>query len=215
MENNSKLTKIYIVRHGETEANAARVVSGHFDTSLTLVGEKQAESRKESLKHIHFDAVFSSDLVRAKRTAEIIASDRQLAVNTTRLIRERCFGNWEGRLISEVVEESKKMIAWRETLTEEGKRASKMNFGYESDNDIAWRLITFLREVAVTYLGQTLLVVVHGSIMRALLMHLGFALYEELPSGSIENTGYVVLESDGVDFFIKETVGINKIKLEN
>ena len=200
MENNSNLTKIYIVRHGETEANAARVVSGHFDSPLTSIGEEQAESRRESLKHINFDAVFSSDLVRAKRTAEIIAVDRKLAVNTTRLIRERCFGRWEGRPISEVVEESKKMLAWRETLTEEGKRASKMNFGYESDNDIAWRLITFLREVAVTYLGQTILVVVHGSITRALLMHLGFAKYDELPSGSIENTGYIVLESDGVDF---------------
>lgn len=215
MENNSKLTKIYIVRHGQTEANEQKIVSGYFDSPLTSNGEQQAQRRAEDLKHIHFDVVFSSDLVRAKRTAEIIVSDRQLAVNTTRLIRERFFGDWEGRLISEVVEESKKMIAWRETLSEDGKRASKMNFGYESDNDIAWRLITFLREVAVIYSGKTLLVVAHGSIMRALLMHLGFALYEELPSGSIENTGYIVLESDGVDFFIKETVGINKVKIEN
>ncbi len=215
MQKSENYTKFYIVRHGQTEANEQEIVSGHFDSPLTPVGEKQAKERAETLKHIHFDAIFSSDLVRAKRTAEVIAADRKLAVNTARLIRERCFGDWEGRPTKEVMEESRHMIEWRKTLTEEGKRASKMNYGYESDDDIAWRLMTFLREVAVTYLGQTICVVVHGSIMRAMLMHLGFANYDELPAGSIENTGYCMIESDGVDFFIRETVGVNKREIEN
>ncbi len=215
MIDEGKLTKIYVVRHGETHANLNKIVSGHFDSPLTVTGEQQAKLRQESLNNVYFDAVFSSDLVRAKRTAEIITIDRKLAVNTTGLIRERFFGVWEGRLIEDVLKESKHMIEWREKLTETQKRQSKMNFGYESDEQIAWRLMIFLREVAVTYAGQTILVVVHGSIIRATLMHLGFATYDELPTGSIENTGYVVLESDGVDFFIKETLGINKVKQES
>ena len=207
-----KYCTIYIVRHGQAKANVEEMVAGHFDSPLTAKGEKEAKLRAEDLKRIHFDAVFSSDLMRAKRTAEIITLGRQLAVNTTRLIRERNFGDWEGRPIKEVLEEDKKILERLSTLSEQGKRAFKINYGYESDNDIAWRLITFLREIAVSFMGQTVLVVVHGSIMRAALMHLGFANYDELPPGSIENTGYVVLESDGVDFFIKETKGVNKVK---
>jgi broad specificity phosphatase PhoE len=207
-----KYCTIYIVRHGETRANFEKVVAGHFDSPLTAKGEGEAKSRAEDLKRIRFDAVFSSDLMRAKRTAEIITLGRQLAVNTTRLIRERNFGDWEGRPIKEVLEEDKKILERLSTLSEQGKRAFKINYGYESDNDIALRLITFLREIAATFMGQTVLVVVHGSIMRATLMHLGFANYDELPPGSIENTGYAVLQSDGVDFFIKETKGVNKAK---
>ena len=88
-----------------------------------------------------------------------------------------------------------------------------MGEGYESNTEIATRFITFLREIAATYLGKNVLIVCHGSIMRATLMRLGFATYDTLPSGNIENTGYFVLESDGVDFFVKETVGINKITI--
>ena len=210
MEIPEKYCTIYVVRHGETEANLHEIVAGHFDSPLTEQGQKQAKSRAEGLKDTHFDAMFSSDLIRAKRTAEIIALDKKLAVNTTSLIRERFFGDWEGRPTKEVLEEDRKMIAWRNSLTNEQKWRSKINYGYESDEDISWRLTTFLREVAAAYIGKTICVVVHGSIMRALLMDLGFAKYDELPPGTIINTGYFVLQSDGVDFFIKETKGIKK-----
>jgi len=215
MENSGKLTTIYLVRHGQTKANAEEIVAGHFDSPLTSVGEQQAQSRKDSLKDVHFDAVFSSDLVRAKRTAEIIAADRQLAINTTHLIRERFFGNWEGKPISEFVEANKQLFDLQKKLSEDQRHQFKPYSEYESNNEIAGRMLIFLREVAATYITKTVLVVAHGAIMRSTLMRLGFAKTYELPAGAIENTGYVVLESDGVDFFIKETVGINKVKIEN
>ncbi len=153
--------------------------------------------------------------MRAKRTAEIISSDRQLAVNTTHLIRERFFGGWEGKPISEFVEANKKLFDLQKKLSEDQKHDFKLYPDYESNNEIASRMLIFLREIAATYISKAVLVVAHGSIMRSTLMRLGFAKADELPAGAIENTGYVVLESDGVDFFIKETVGINKIKIEN
>jgi probable phosphoglycerate mutase len=204
---------IYLIRHGETQANLNKIVSGHFDSPLTEAGEDQAKIRGQELKAIAFDAVFSSDLIRAKRTAELIALDRKLAVQTHKLIRERFFGHWEGRPEGEFLKDNKELIALRKTLSDSQKPHFKYSFGYESDADIAARMITFLREIAVGFAGKTVLVVAHGSIMRATLMHLGFARQEELPAGSIENTGYVVLESDGVDFFLKETKGINKAKV--
>jgi broad specificity phosphatase PhoE len=58
------------------------------------------------------------------------------------------------------------------------------------------------------------MVVCHGNIMRCLLSHLGFAKFDELTRKSVENTAYFVLESDGIDFFIKETSGIKKMQGE-
>lgn len=201
---------IYIVRHGETFANLNKIVSGHFDSPLTAQGEEQAKRLGRQLESVQFDAVFSSDLVRARRTAEFIVADRKLAVNTTKLIRERFFGHWESGPETVFLKENQELFELKKKLSESQKCDFKYSFDYESDNQIASRMLLFLREVAVAFLGKTVLVISHGSIMRGTLMHLGFASHDELPAGSIENGGYVVLLSDGVDFFIKETQGINK-----
>jgi len=74
----------------------------------------------------------------------------------------------------------------------------------ENDEEIASRMFTYLREIAVAYQGKTILIVSHGGVMRILLNHLG----KNAPHGAASNTAYVKLESDGVEFFIKETKGI-------
>lgn len=73
------------------------------------------------------------------------------------------------------------------------------------------RFLTFLRELAVSQAGQTLLVVTHAGLMKHLLAHLAFANLDELSMGKIKNTGYMKLSSDGVEFFIEEVKGIEKI----
>ena len=79
---------IYLVRHGETEWNTEGRLQGQKDSFLTAKGEKQAAQTAEKLKGVKFDAIFSSDLLRAKRTAEIIKLERQLEINTTKALRE-------------------------------------------------------------------------------------------------------------------------------
>ena|SRR3989344_4699954 len=145
MGNSGDLTTIYIVRHGETEGNSSGIITGHFDSPLSQEGENQADLRREDLGQIHFDAVFSSDLIRAKRTAEILTLERQLALNTLRILRERNFGDWEGRLTSEVVKENQHLFERLSTLSETAKREFKFNPGYESEQEIYQRFITFLR----------------------------------------------------------------------
>jgi broad specificity phosphatase PhoE len=206
----NRMTTIYIVRHGQSKSNLEEIMAGHTDTHLTPDGEKQAEERAKNLNGITFDAVFSSDLIRAKRTAEIIAAEHQLAVNTTHLLRERNFGEWEGKAVKDFYEKNVQLFEKLKILSETDKQHFRLGNGYENNAEIATRLTTFLREIAATYFGKTILIVCHGSIMRSLLMRLGFGSYDELPAGCIENTGYFILESDGVDFFVKETVGIHK-----
>ena len=210
MHKNTKLTTIYIVRHGETEWNIKHLMQGHLDSPLTQAGEQQAKDIALRLKHIHFDEVFSSDLFRAKRTAETIILERKIAIKTTQALRERNYGVFEGKVYDEYNQALQKLLVQYKTRSEQDKVFYKSHGVETTDQSIA-RLITFLRELAVSYSGKTILVVSHGGVMRYLLIHLGFGTYKTLPSGSIANTAYIKLASDGVDFFVKETKGITKI----
>jgi broad specificity phosphatase PhoE len=149
-------------------------------------------------------------LGRAQETAAIMALEHQLVVTSNQLLRERFFGRLEGRPWSELNVELKELLAQRELLAAKDRFHYKLFPEIESDEDIVNRLIRFLREVALAHLNQSILVVSHGGIMRALLIHLGYFSYQELPTESISNSGYVVLRSDGTEFFIDKTVGITK-----
>lgn len=197
----SLYTTFYIVRHGQTDWNVQGIMQGQKDSFLTPVGEEQARSVAEELKDVHFDAAFSSDLMRAKRTAEIIALDKKLAVQTTQLLRERAFGHLEGKPYAAIKGHEKLYHA----LSDQEKLSYKVDDISESDEEINTRLIRFIRETAVIFPGKTILVVSHGDVMHKLLIHLGFATHANLPVWGIGNVGYIKLETDGVDFFVKET----------
>src|SRR3989339_1397072 len=88
---------LYLVRHGETEWNVQKIIQGHKDIPLNQKGEKQARRLAKKLVKIKFGVVFSSDLLRAKRTAEIVVLEKKIAVKTTKTLRERHFGRFEGK----------------------------------------------------------------------------------------------------------------------
>jgi broad specificity phosphatase PhoE len=200
---------IYLVRHGETEWNEKKLIQGHSDIPLNKKGEIQAKDLSKKLSHVKFAAVFSSDLIRAKRTAEIITLEKKIAVKTTKALRERYFGRFEGTSW----EEDKQYQSYLNKFSKLSYKERYYKKPYEdteSDEKLMVRFIPFLRQVAVAYPGKNILIVTHGGVMRVFLIHLGYGTYITLPSGSINNTAYVKLMSDGVDFFIKETFGIEK-----
>ncbi|SRR5260221_344764 len=197
-------TTLYVVRHGQSEWNEKGLVQGQTESPLTTLGEEQAKQLGKELRHIHFDKVFASDLTRARQTAELISLERQLEIETTKLLRERQFGHYEGKPW-----EALRLLDEMQLTVEEDKRFSfKPHPDIESDEELVSRFITFLREVSVSYPGKTLLVVTHGGIIRALLLHLGLFTYKDTPRSAVSNTAYIQLESDGVDFFVKQTHGI-------
>lgn len=196
------MTTIYIARHGETEWNVQGLMQGHMDSPLTENGRNQARELAEALRHIHFDAIFSSDLLRAKRTAEIIALEKELAIQTTKALRERNFGTFEGHSLAEYGKlfESVQKLSWKERINH------KPSEDAESIEELLMRYITFLREIAVAYSGKTVLMVSHGGVMRNLLISLGY--WESNHKEKFGNAGYMILESEGVDFFVKEVKGV-------
>lgn len=185
----------YVVRHGQTLWNVAHKIQGHTDNPLTPVGEEQAKNLRTELHDIHFDAIFSSDFLRAKQTAEIIAKERELAVITKEALRERNMGIYEGRDISTLASYTQ-LYQW----FSKGNSAKNRKVGVENDESVMSRLLTFFREIAVAYPGKTMLLVTHGSLMKALLVHLGFAHHDQLVHGAVKNTAYIELQSDGIDF---------------
>jgi broad specificity phosphatase PhoE len=205
------LTTIYIVRHGESEANVAMAAKlpnldfKNWDPDLTELGVQQAQKKFEAFKHITFDLVFASDLLRAKKTAAIIGAERELAVITNSILRE---SNRSGYYYSEP-EKLAQMNALLTTMSDE-QQLEYTEGEMESYSQAATRLITFVREVAVAHPGKTVLIVAHGTIMRSFLIKIGFATLAQLPKQSIDNTAHVRLETDGIDFFVKDTQGVHK-----
>lgn len=211
-KNLKKYCTIYLVRHGETDNNKNKILQGAIvDISLNKTGIKQAHEAAQRLKQIKFDMAFSSDLTRAKKTADIIAFQHKLTVITRKVLRERSFGQFEGQPVTEVRQKLKTVLNEFESLSDDAKFNYQFPYGVENFESCVTRLINFLRQISIAYPGKTVLVVVHGDIMRFLLIRLGFATYDQLPIYpvyAIANLGHVVLESDGLDLIIKDTYGI-------
>lgn len=205
MKRRTDLCTIYFVRHGETDWNVHGKMQGHTDIPLNATGEVQAHELREKFKGIRFDAVFSSDLQRAKKTAEIVSLERDLAIQTTKALRERSYGEFEGRTKEEVQEIINNLLS---SLTEEEKKSAKLFPNQENDEEVVSRVVTFLREIAVANANKTILVVSHGGVVRELLEHFGYGEQNRTGSLKISNGAYIKFESDGVDFFIRETAGI-------
>ena len=197
---------IYLVRHGRTDWNDKKLVQGHEDIKLNLEGQISAKELAQEFKNIKFDKVYSSDLLRAKETAEIIALEHKLVVEATQSLRERNFGSFQGKP-REYLKEIDKVL---ETLTDEERYSYTHNGIVESDEGIMNRFMIFIREIAIANSGKTILVTTHGGIIRALLIRLGSLSYANERGFNIGNLAFVKLESDGVDFFVKETSGIEK-----
>lgn len=199
------MCRLYIARHGQTTSNLAGIMQGHLDSDLTKKGEAQALSLGSDLKDISFDAVYSSDLIRAKRTAKIALLDKQLKIATTNLLRERNYGRFEGQAYEQL---EKSYIAVREVLEKLDRQTSykaKPFFDVESDEELVTRFIVAVREISLAHQNETVLVVAHGGIIRHFLLHLGLDNQELKESGFIRNAGYFILDSDGVDFFVRDT----------
>ncbi|MCX6732761.1 MAG: histidine phosphatase family protein [Candidatus Roizmanbacteria bacterium] len=194
---------LYLVRHGETDWNVTRTIQGQKDIPLNAKGEGQAQELREILKPIHFDAVFSSDLIRAKRTAEILTLERQLVLETTNTLRERAFGIYEGKPMDGAHEKLYELLE---------KYKAHPHFSeaqVESNDQMVSRALTFIREISLAYTNKTVLLVSHGGLMRILLIHLGFCTSKQfLPFGSIKNLAYIKLSCDGSEILVQETSGI-------
>jgi broad specificity phosphatase PhoE len=199
-------TTIYLIRHGESVWNVRGLVQGQKrinENTLTEKGETQAKAINFTLQHIHFKVIFSSDLLRAKRTAEIISIERNLLLKTTVALREKAHGEFEGTNSEDYL---KLFTKWAE-LSDEERMSYKITEKGETPAEAMTRFIIFLKEISLAYKNEIVLVVTHGGLMRDFLVKLGKKTYDDFKG--FKNTGYIKLRSNGVEFFIDEVNGLN------
>lgn len=203
-------TTLYIVRHGESLDNAGLPWRRTPEESpLSDRGREQAHVVARRLAGVHADAVLASNLLRARQTAEIIAADRGLEVRIVPELRERFVGSFSGRTDLRELPEYREAFAAYDRGTAREKMAWKLGDDWESFDEALHRFTTAVEGVADDYPGKTAIVVAHGTVMRMFLVGAGYATFDELPDGCIENTGYVVVETDGSAWRVTDAVGVH------
>ena len=161
--------KVYAFRHGETDFNKMQYVQGGgTDTPLNDTGRQQAEKLAERLSDLTFTALFSSDLVRAKQTAEIVNKTLLLDVFYTPLLRETHYGIVEAMRLSDVDARSEFTDIMKAVDDPQNPERHDVHFPEgESRNMSVSRL---LRLFKLLYpLGGDLLLSTHGGILRSML----------------------------------------------
>ncbi len=150
------MTRLLLVRHGETDWNAEGRLQGHTDRPLSDHGRRQARRLADELATEALDAIYASDLARARETAEIVAARLALPVELDPDLREKNWGTWEGLTSTERLD---------------------VELAGESTEEHRARMFAALGRIASAHPGGRVLVVTHGgSIRRVQAEALGFAL---------------------------------------
>ena len=149
------MMKLYIVRHGQTEANVNRLFNGRNQKDLTDFGIEQAERLASQLKNLKIDLIFCSPLKRTIHTASILNVNKLEITTDDRLI-ERDFGSFTLKSV-ELIKDKSKLYNLKENEIEE----------VESYKSIYDRISNFIEEIKENYYDKNILVVTHGDIVVA------------------------------------------------
>lgn len=156
-------TELIVVRHGETVWNREGRQQGWLDTDLTELGVAQTQAVAEGLAEAGIAAVYSSDLGRAVKSAQIIAEKLGLAVVTEERLRERNLGIVQGMTLAEFAEEK----------PDEYARFSSCDADYvvpegESRRQISERVVASVNDIAGRHEGKRVLLVAHGGVLNSM-----------------------------------------------
>jgi probable phosphoglycerate mutase len=155
------MTTILLARHGESDWNRAKRWQGFADRPLTDLGRRQAEELADRLEGTELDAIYSSDLQRARETAEAVARRRELEVRTTPDLREVDVGSWSGLTRAEA--EARYPEAYARWL--HGGEGWEDGETYEQ---LQARVVRAMTLIAAAHDGGQVLVVAHGGTIRAI-----------------------------------------------
>lgn len=191
-------TRLCIVRHGETAWNAEHRVQGQLDVPLNSIGQAQARAAAKVLAQEKFDAIYSSDLSRARQTAAPTADLLAMQVAIDPALRERHYGIFERLTYAEV----------KEKFPEDYARFHARDPDYafrtgESLKDFSARSIAVVSKIARECEGKSILVFTHGGVLDYLYRFItGLSLSAERDFG-IPNAGLNRVELAGDRWHIR------------
>ncbi len=178
--------RLIIVRHGETEENVKKIVQGQGFGTLTKRGVEQAKRLGERLKKEKMDAVYCSDLKRARNTAkEIMKFHPKIPIHYVKALRERSFTVLEG----------KPGDVYKEAAAKEGlPRYLYRPPGGENFPDMKDRIMPFFEKVYSKYSGKRVLFVTHGGVIKVILGAVLGKTWKELQQMDVANSSVNVIE---------------------
>ena len=161
------MSRLLLVRHGDTEFNRTRRFQGHSDIELSTTGYKQAERLRDRLAAEKIDIIYSSDLKRALATAELISSKHKVSLVICPELREINYGKLDGLTFDEISylypEIADQCVNW----------SLQLRFpGGESFDELKERVSKFVDRLKQHASGQTILIVAHGGPLRLMVCHL-------------------------------------------
>jgi broad specificity phosphatase PhoE len=159
------MSRLFIVRHGQTAWNLAGRAQGHTDVALDEVGKQQAAATANALAGIEVDEIWCSDLLRCRETVAPIAMRLNRPVSYLRELRERAFGDWEGEPIEDI------RLRFDAIASEQGiaRTAIRPPSG-ESLEDVAARIAPLAARLRSA--TTSIVVVSHGGVSSVLIAHL-------------------------------------------
>lgn len=161
------MSRLFMVRHGETELNSALRFWGKSDVRLGAQGLGQAERLRDRLIAEKLEAIYSSELVRARVTAEIIASGHRLTVINCPELGEVNFGELEGLTFEEI------KSRYPEVAKKWLERSPELEYpGGESRNAFNQRVACFLTRLEKHTARENILIVAHSGVLRTLICQL-------------------------------------------
>ena len=161
--------KIYLIRHGETDYNAARRMQGWLDIPLNDIGREQAKLTASKLIGVAIDHIYSSDLRRAHETAQHVSRIIKKEIVSTMALRERdmgIFAGWQWEQERDVVKDR----LWEEFVHARDNEDMHWNgHGGESLHQMSERITTFMDTLHSQHSNKSVVVVSHGGTINRLL----------------------------------------------
>lgn len=157
-------TRVYLMRHGEVKNGEEKRYNGHIDIDITEKGIEQMHRLAGLLAGKRISAVYSSDLIRSLKGAEIISKNLGLTYKALRELRERSVGAWEGLTAEEIKERyPEEYIRWRADL-----------LNYRPPNgecvyDVRDRILPVFRKLVAVHAGEEIGLLLHGGVNRIIL----------------------------------------------
>jgi len=158
------MTQFCLVRHGQTDWNVEGRYAGQSDVALNENGLRQARSAAEQLRGKSFAAVYSSDLGRARQTAEIIASSLDLPVITEPRLKEINQGEWEGQHVDVI--KARYRDLW---MDRQSDPTNVRPPGGETVAEVAERVYAALDDIACIHPDADVLIVSHGLALATII----------------------------------------------
>lgn len=158
------MTRVILVRHGQTKWNVELKYQGHSEVELTLNGMEQAKLVAARLAIEPLAAVYSSDLGRARTTAEFIAQPHGLPVTTISDLREYHFGDWEGLTFQQI------STRWPDISTNFFQNPDEVKIpGGETFRAVKARAEAAVKRLVLDHPDQTIVIVSHGGTIRTII----------------------------------------------